>query len=241
MSGQWSEPPPHPRARAGAIDVWRGAVGQRGARAMLLDVLGRCTGREPHELRLELAPGGKPRLAGPHGGGDTHAGGVRFNLSHSHELTLVAVSAGVEVGIDVESIDRDRLGRLDEVAIARRMLGRAQAERLAALAGVQRRIEFLRAWTMHEARVKCLGIGIGGAAAERSEDEDDGEDEGEELWTTELDVGPDAIAALAARGGAEWAVRCWLWRPSPSPPVESGARPVRSTPAARGRAVRPSE
>ncbi len=55
---------------------------------------------------------------------------LRFNLSHSGQLMLVAVAVGVEVGVDVECAD----------------------ERHTA--------ESLRTWTMHEATVKCLGTGL---------------------------------------------------------------------------------
>lgn len=198
---EWSEPPPGPRARKGTIDVWRGAVGQDRAREMLLDVLGRYTEREPSELLIEQGTGGKPRLAGAHGGAPG-AGDVRFNLSHSEDVTLVAVSKGREVGIDVEAIGRGRGGQIDEVAIARRMLEPEQAERLERMDGMERRIEFLRAWTRYEARVKCLGIGIGGARARA---------QGAELWTAEVEAGAGAIAAVAVQGSERCELRCWEW------------------------------
>lgn len=246
----WSEPPRHPRARQGTIDVWRGELGQSGSRAMLLDVLSRYTGSGPDELRLGRSPGGKPHLTvphwgDPHGGGPrgggpqgegAHASDLRFNMSHSEKLTLVAVSAGTEVGIDVETIGRDRAGRIDEVAIARRILGLEQARRLQEMEGAERRIEFLRAWTAHEARVKCLGIGLGGAAAQGRE----GENESAQLWTRELDVGEGAIAALAAQGGAGCEVRCWEWSPRARTPAEPDRPSAGSASPARGHGSGPS-
>lgn len=198
---EWSEPPPRPRAREDTIDVWRGELGQDRARAMLLDVLGRYTGREPDELRIEQGAGGKPRLVGLREGAPG-AGEVRFNLSHSEDVTLVAVCKGREVGIDVESVGRGRAGRIDEVAIARRILGEAAAGRLEAVQESERRVEFLRAWTEYEAMVKCLGIGIGGARTRA---------QGTELWTAELEVGAGAIAAVAVQGTAGCEVRRWKW------------------------------
>ena len=84
---------------------------------------------------------------------------LRFNLSHSGGLALVAVTAGREVGVDLEVARR----RVDELAIAARVLGGAQAARLAA--DPRRASEFMRAWVAHEAAVKCRGPGLSAAVA----------------------------------------------------------------------------
>lgn len=88
----------------------------------LRQVLAVYLGMKPEEIELEAGRHGKPRLAG--------AGRLQFNLSHSGELALVAVSAQLEVGVDVQRIK------------ARRGEG------------------FYRRWSCHEAHVKCLGIGL---------------------------------------------------------------------------------
>lgn len=56
--------------------------------------LSRYVAAEPSELELLVDRGGKPRLAGD--------SALRFSLSHSGELALIAAAAGREVGIDVE-------------------------------------------------------------------------------------------------------------------------------------------
>ncbi len=95
-----------------------------------------------------------------------------------------------------------RRRRLDEVAIAKRLLGGERAAMLEGMEGEERRMELLRAWTRHEARVKCLGIGLGGAPAAG---------ENAELWTEELDMGAGAVAAVAVQGGERCEVRRWRW------------------------------
>ncbi len=97
---------------------------------------------------------------------------LRFNLSHSGELMLVGVTTGREVGVDIELM---RAGRTAEL---------------------------LRAWTVREAVVKCLGVGLGGAPAT---------DENAELWTAQLDVGAGAVAAVAVAGRERCEVRRWRW------------------------------
>jgi phosphopantetheinyl transferase len=61
--------------------------------------------------------------------------------------------------------------------------------------------EFLRAWVTHEATVKCRGAGLATPSQGSFANE---------LWTAQLDVGPQAAAAVAVDGG-----RCelalWEW------------------------------
>jgi phosphopantetheinyl transferase len=151
----WTPAPPHPRARKGSIHVWRAdliAVGDEledllcadelaraarivpernrvlwaRSRGVLRALLARYLDRDPRELRFVLGPHGKPALYGGAGSKTD----LRFNLSHSGGLALVAVTAGREVGVDIE----------------------CARERYTA--------EFLRAWVAREAAVKCLGTGL---------------------------------------------------------------------------------
>jgi phosphopantetheinyl transferase len=105
------------------------------SRGVLRELLGRYLDADPRELRFELGAHGKPGLGCEptetwRDGGSGSDEDLRFNLSHSGELMLLAVTVGREVGVDVE--------------VAR--------ERYTA--------EFLHTWTMHEATVKCLGTGL---------------------------------------------------------------------------------
>jgi phosphopantetheinyl transferase len=60
-------------------------------------VLGRYAEREPAEIELRFGDRGKPMLAEP-------ATPLRFNLSHSGKLALIAVSGDREVGVDVQRL-----------------------------------------------------------------------------------------------------------------------------------------
>jgi len=66
-------------------------------RAALRTVLGGYLGIAPAAVELELGHRGKPALADPEAS-------LRFNLSHSGELALIALARGREVGVDVERI-----------------------------------------------------------------------------------------------------------------------------------------
>ena len=118
------------RARAERIVPARKRVLWARSRGVLRALLGRYLDRDPRDLRFALGPHGKPALA--HDGADE--GDLRFNLSHSGDLALVAVSAGREIGVDIE-----------------RTRPRYTAE-------------FLQDWVAREAVVKCRGLGIEVAA-----------------------------------------------------------------------------
>ena len=104
------------------------------------------------------------------------------------------------IGVDVEVPRR----AIDEVALAARAFGPAEARRLEGLDAARRGQEFLRAWVRHEAQLKCRGTGIGGAPAGAS---------GPELWSAQLEVGPGAAGAVAVRQPPS-ELRCWDWEAS---------------------------
>jgi 4'-phosphopantetheinyl transferase len=193
------------RARGARVLRARNRELWRRSRGLLRELLGRYLQRDPSSLRFSAGPHGKPALVQDAGESATRQrrsstapASVSFNMSHSGGLALYAFTATGAVGVDVEVARR----RLDEVAIAARTFGPAEARRLEGLDPVIRQREFRRAWVRHEAELKCLGVGLGGAEA-RSE--------GPGPWIAQLEVGPSAEGAVAA----EWAtpeLSCWEWR-----------------------------
>ncbi|MEX0972406.1 MAG: hypothetical protein WDZ46_04015 [Solirubrobacterales bacterium] len=69
------------------------------ARWALRGVLGRYLDERPAAIELGTGERGKPLLAAA-------GAATRFNLSHSGELALVAVSPELEVGVDVQRIGK---------------------------------------------------------------------------------------------------------------------------------------
>ena len=72
------------------------------SRGFLRHVLGRYLATKPEALRFSYGPYGKPALNGEHKNSS-----LRFNLSHSHAVGLLAVSEINELGVDVEYIRAD--------------------------------------------------------------------------------------------------------------------------------------
>jgi 4'-phosphopantetheinyl transferase len=183
-------------ARADRIASEREAELWRRSRGLLRALLGRYLQREPRSLRFTSGKHGKPELVPEAGERPT----LSFNVSHSGVLALYAFSGAGAVGVDVE------VGRhtVDEVAIAARAIGAAEAERLRALDPAVRRREFLRAWARHEAELKCLGVGIGAARSASAS-------ASARPWIAQLEVGPDAGAAVATECPPR-ELRCLEWR-----------------------------
>lgn len=116
----------------------------RGALRLLLAAY---TGQAATDLRFAYGPKGKPALAGQT---------LAFNLSHSGELALAAVTRTEPLGIDVE-----RLRPLPDAAdIAQRFFAADEAATLAAVAPERREAVFFRGWTRKEAYIKAVGDGL---------------------------------------------------------------------------------
>lgn len=165
------------------------------ARGVLRALLAAYLDAEPQALRFALGPHGKPRLAGEQ---------LCFNLSHSGELALYAITRAGPVGVDVELAQpRGSARERDVDAIARRAFGDDVARSLASLAPPLRERELLRLWTRHEAELKRRGTGIGGRSPRRDT----------APWLAELDVGPRGAAALACSSPPH-ELRCWDWPPA---------------------------
>jgi 4'-phosphopantetheinyl transferase len=161
-------------------------------RAALRELLAAYAGADPAALAIEPAPcvhcgepHGKPILAGAEGEW------LRFNVSHSAGLALVAVANGREVGVDVEAA---REGRRFE-GIAQRYFDPTEAAAIGGLEGPERDAAFYRLWARKEAYLKATAEGImtGTLAAVDARNLD--EREGWEF--ADLQLGDDYAGALA--------------------------------------------
>jgi 4'-phosphopantetheinyl transferase len=166
-----------------AVQVWRIELGAEDGRAQARAALGRILADalgEPEPPALEPGENGKPRLA-------VDPGRLSFNFSHSGELALVALApGGVDVGIDVERIKERR----DLARLATRWLPEDDARAVAAVPPAEQPSVFYRAWTRHEARVKCTGVGLAGEAP------------GPEVTAVRVEIDAGYAAAVAIRDGS---------------------------------------
>ncbi len=134
------------RARlAGYRDTVVGLRFARG-RSLLRRVLAAYLGVGAQTVAFRYAPNGKPGIDGP----------WEFNVSHSGDLMLIAVTRGIPVGVDVEA---DRHEAYPE-RMARDCLSAAEHRAYADLPAADRTAAFTRAWTCKEAYVKAEGNGL---------------------------------------------------------------------------------
>lgn len=224
-SSTWTEPPSSPSLEAGTVHVWRIALSQEDdsvqrfrstlepgeleragrfyfdkhrrhfivARGFLRSVVARYLGSQPEAVRFEYGAYGKPALGSEHT--------LRFNLSHSNEVALLAVALDAELGVDVEHIRVD----FPNEDIARRYFSRAEVEVFNRLPQEEQVAAFFRCWTRKEAYIKAIGKGFSQAldafdvtlapdvapALLRAEDDD-----ASRWWMTDVEVGEGYAGAL---------------------------------------------
>ncbi len=182
------------------------------ARGALRAILARYLGVGPRGPQFSYGPQGKPALLPEWG-----AGALRFNLSHSHELALCAVTSDREVGIDVEQIVADRA----EPGIAEHFFSQREVAALRALPPEQWNQAFFNCWTRKEAYIKARGEGLSLPLALFDVSLAPGEPAallaalGDPREVTrwrlrELEPGPGYAAAIMVEGQS-WELRCWRW------------------------------
>jgi 4'-phosphopantetheinyl transferase len=124
------------------------------AHAALRSILSSYVNSPARELQFASGPYGKPKLAPP-----IHdKKKIAFNLSHSHEVALIAITQGREIGVDVEWVREDFV--FDEVA--HRFFTTREVAALHALPLHLQREAFYKCWTSKEAFLKAKGTGLSG-------------------------------------------------------------------------------
>ncbi len=143
----WSILAPDEQARANRFRFSKDRMRFIAARAQMRGILGLYVHEEPSELEISFTPHGKPYL--PHRG-------LRFNMSHSGGLGLIAVADRREVGVDLEHLR----STTDHESIAARFFAPAEVARLRAVPESMRYEAFLACWTRKEAYIKAKGGGL---------------------------------------------------------------------------------
>jgi 4'-phosphopantetheinyl transferase len=186
-------------------------------RAALRAVLGRYLGRPPRDVRFLEGPHGKPALA------DSDAA-LRFNVTHSGAIAMLAITRGRRVGIDVEEIRPD----FPYLEVAERVFTPGERAALRALPADRRAEAFFRTWTCKEAYVKGRGTGLSLAPdafsvalppAEPGLLEVEGEPGEAARWTLVAIPPAAGFAAALAAEGEDWLVRCRQLIPDPRDPT----------------------
>jgi 4'-phosphopantetheinyl transferase len=121
------------------------------AHSALRIILGKYLNSDPARIRFNYSAYGKPELAE-----EFQASGIEFNLSHSHDLALIAVTRHRQIGIDLELI---RPGFANE-KIAEHFFSPQEVHSLRALERDKQDEAFFNCWTRKEAYIKARGEGL---------------------------------------------------------------------------------
>jgi len=218
---EWKAAHAHPDLRPGEVHVWRAQLSESRpedlghllspaesiraerfhferdrdrfvcGRGLLRTILGRYLATDPRELRFVEGPHGKPELS-------SSASSLRFNLSHSDDLMLLAVTHVRAVGIDLEMIREN----VPVETLADYYFEPADAWHLRLLPPPQRVWEFYELWTRTEAQLKADGAGIAHGLKVLEPDR----------WSL-LKLQPaEGYAAALAVEGDDFQVECWSWQ-----------------------------
>ncbi|MEO1591916.1 MAG: 4'-phosphopantetheinyl transferase superfamily protein [Cyanobacteria bacterium J06632_22] len=120
------------------------------SRGSLRHILSRYLNQPPATITFTYGPYGKPSCTAAIGTG------LSFNLSHSGDVALCALTRHRRVGIDVEQYRE--ITHFD--SLARRCLTAAEIPTLEQLPMAQRQPIFLQYWTAKEAYLKAIGCGL---------------------------------------------------------------------------------
>ena len=115
------------------------------ARGNLREILAKYLACKPNEILFSYGDRGKP-----------YVDEVYFNLAHSQDLAIYAISGDREVGIDLEYIDL----KCDVDAIAKNYFLPSEQKLIKGLSDRAKYLAFFRAWTLKEAYGKATGQGI---------------------------------------------------------------------------------
>ena len=120
-------------------------------RGGLREILGKYLQAKPAALRFTYSNNGKPALAAEFAGA-----GVHFNVAHSEDLALVAVTRIGAIGVDVECIRPVK--EMDELVA--RFFSARETELFRELRADEKPAAFFNLWTRKEALLKVTGEGI---------------------------------------------------------------------------------
>jgi 4'-phosphopantetheinyl transferase len=119
-------------------------------RGMLRQILSQYLEISAQDIVFQYNDNGKPSLA------PDHCSDLVFNLSHSAECAVIAVTRGTDIGVDIEKIDP----ALEFHKLAERFFDQNEQAVLHRTPTSRQRRTFYRLWTVKEAQLKMIGSGF---------------------------------------------------------------------------------
>ncbi|MGB9235073.1 MAG: 4'-phosphopantetheinyl transferase superfamily protein [Terriglobales bacterium] len=143
---------PDEAARASRFHFDRDRIRFTRCRNALRWLLGRYLDIAPASIRFTYTPSGKPEVAA-----DQNPLNLRFNVSHSENLALLAVGLRDGLGVDIEKVRPD----VNTRELSERFFSVRERAALGALPETLRVAAFYACWARKEAFLKATGEGLG--------------------------------------------------------------------------------
>ena len=119
-------------------------------RVLLKTILSKYIGCAPADLKLDIDTRGKPFVS------SDNTLSLTFNLSHSGNRVVFAVSKNQDLGVDLELIKKERA----ILKIAERYFSTAETRELRNLPKASQVKRFYELWTLKESVLKACGYGL---------------------------------------------------------------------------------
>jgi len=121
------------------------------SRGILRSILAKYICVTPKAINLNYTSHGKPLL-------DPKQNSLRlhFNVSHTHQCILYAITKNIEIGIDVEYLKHD----VDYQGMAKNFFSAYEYQTLIKAKAEQQSALFYQIWTCKEAFIKAIGLGL---------------------------------------------------------------------------------
>jgi phosphopantetheinyl transferase len=125
------------------------------AHDLLRRSLSRYVDLPPTDWRFSTNEYGKPSFEGI----DPHVQALSFSLSHTRGCVACAITSNAPLGVDVERVDQSQCVQ----EIADRYFSEKEAGWLRRCSAELRHIRFAELWTLKEAFLKAVGVGLSGS------------------------------------------------------------------------------
>lgn len=121
------------------------------SRGILRTILACYVSIDPINIQINYGKHGKPFL-------DSIGtkSNIQFNLSHSKNILVIAISLGQSVGVDIEKIRK--LADLDMLVAT--ICSQHEKDQFKKLPDTEKLLSFFRCWTRKEAYIKAIGTGL---------------------------------------------------------------------------------
>lgn len=115
---------------------------------LLRKILGQYTHQLPENIEFSRGARGKPFLK-------NNPDHIQFNLSHSDEVAVVALTKEHEIGVDIEKVEPQY-----NEGVAKRFFAEKEYQEIIALPEAEQVQAFYQLWACKEALIKAVGEGL---------------------------------------------------------------------------------